>query len=613
MKNIRNIAIIAHVDHGKTTLVDFLLKQSHTFRENSEEQQKDLIMDSNELERERGITILAKNTAITYVPEGMGADEGIKINIIDTPGHADFGGEVERTLHMADGCLLLVDAQEGPMPQTRFVLQKALALGLKPIVVINKIDKRDRRVAEVLDEIHELFLELATHHDQLDFPVVYAIGRKGIAFDAMPQGDPNEATGSLKPLFEKIITEIPEPTDDPEGPFQLIVTALDYDDYKGRYAIGRIRRGRVRKGMGVAVIGRDGVKSSARIEAVYVSRGLERVETPEAEAGDIVALTGLAAARINTTLCDPATPQALPSIAIEEPTLRMLVGPNTSPFTGREGKFVTSRQLEERFTKELETNVSLRMDRLDGGKFLLSGRGELHLSVLIETMRREGFEMEVGRPEVIVKEVDGKMMEPREEAVIDVPEEYRGVVTAELARRRAELKNTFPHASGARFIYEIPTKALLGLRSTLLTKTRGSFTLHSRFLAFAPQVPALDSARNGVLIAHETGKALSFGLNIAQGRGVTFIGPGTEVYEGMIIGENGREEDIAINVCKGKELTNMRASGSDENIMLTPPRVLTLEDALEYIADDELVEVTPKFIRLRKKYLTKVDRDRNKH
>lgn len=601
-QHIRNVAIIAHVDHGKTTLVDFLLKQSSTFRENSEEQQRELIMDSNELERERGITILAKNTAITY--------KGVKINIIDTPGHADFGGEVERTLHMADGCLLLVDAQEGPMPQTRFVLQKALILGLKPIVIINKIDKRDRRVAEVRDEIAELFLELATDHKQLEFPIMYAVGREGKAFMRMPAGDPSSVPGTLDPLFKMIIDEIPAPKNDPEKPFQMIITALDYDDYKGTYALGRIHRGRALKGMRIVAIAKDGTKTAGRIENLYVSRGLERVEVSEAEAGDIVAISGLVSARINVTLCDPQHPEALPLIAIEEPTLKILMGPNTSPFAGREGKFVTSRQIEERLMKELETNVSLRMEKIGGGKFLLSGRGELHLSILIETMRREGYEMEVGRPEVIVKTVDGVATEPLEEAVIDVPESYRGVITAELARRRADLVNMFPHASSARFIYRIRTKALLGLRNALLVKTRGSFTLHSRFLQFAPQGPSLESARNGVLLASTGGRALSFGLDIAQGRGITFIGPGTDVYEGMIIGENSREEDIAINVCKGKELTNMRASGSDENITLAPPRSMSLEEALEYIEDDELAEVTPRHIRLRKKYLTKVERER---
>lgn len=604
MINIRNIAIIAHVDHGKTTLVDFLLKQSHTFRENSENYRQDLIMDSNELERERGITILAKNTAITY--------RGVKINIIDTPGHADFAGEVERTLHMADGCLLLVDAQEGPMPQTRFVLQKALELHLAPIVIINKIDKRDRRIAEVEREIQELFLELATDDKQLDFPVLYAIGREGRAFLKMPEGDTTAMEGTLEPLFESILSVIPEPKNNPDGPFRLLVTALDYDDYKGIYAIGRIERGVAKKGMLVVSLGKDGTRTNGKIEHLFVSQGLERAEVNEAQAGDIVALAGVPGAKINTTVCDPSALEPLPAIAIEEPTLKILIGPNTSPFAGREGQFVTARQIEERIMKELETNVSLRMEKSGNGRLLLSGRGELHLSILFETMRREGYELEITKPEVITKEEGGKTLEPIEELVIDVPEMYRGAVSAELAVRRANLINTFPHLDGARFLYEIPTRTLLGLRSALVVKTRGSFTINSRFIRFEPKGADLPTNRNGVLTAFEGGKALAFGLNVAEGRGVVFVAPGTEVYRGMIIGENSRAEDIAINVCKGKQLTNMRASGSDENILLAPPRVLTLEEALEYIGEDELVELTPKSIRLRKTVLDKADERRKK-
>ena len=601
MRNLRNIAIIAHVDHGKTTLVDFLLKQSHTFRENSLEFQKELILDSNELERERGITILAKNTAIEY--------KGIKINIIDTPGHADFGGEVERTLHMADGCLLLVDAQEGPMPQTRFVLQKALELNLKVIVVINKIDKRDRRISEVLEEINALFLELAHEDHHLDFEILYAVGREGKAFVSLPDGGPDTVpSGTLEPLFETIISFIPAPKDSSEGAFQMLVTALDYDDYKGKYAIGRVRRGTVKPNLSVVAIDKEGKKTSARIEKVYVSQGLERIEVQNAEAGDIVALTGVPEAHINTTIADSSAPEALPLIAINEPTLKILIGPNTSPFMSQDGKLLTSRQIEERLNKELETNVSLRVAKEGTGKFLLSGRGELHLSVLLETMIREGFELEVSKPEVITKIENGVEAEPVEEVVIDTSEEYRGVITAELAKRKADLKDILLHAGGVRFIYEMPTKALLGLRNLLLRKTRGSFVLNSTFLHFAPMKDTPERVRNGVLIASESGQAVSFGLEVAQGRGTTFITPGTQVYEGMIIGENSREEDIEINVCKGKQLSNMRSSSSDKMVSLEPPLLMTLEEALEYIEDDELLEITSKNLRLRKKALTKAGR-----
>ena len=601
MRNLRNIAIIAHVDHGKTTLVDFLLKQSHTFRENSLEFQKELILDSNELERERGITILAKNTAVEY--------KGIKINIIDTPGHADFGGEVERTLHMADGCLLLVDAQEGPMPQTRFVLKKALELNLKVIVVINKIDKRDRRVPEVLEEINALFLELAHEDHHLDFEILYAVGREGKAFVSLPDGGPDAVPpGTLEPLFETIISFVNAPRDSSEGTFQMLVTALDYDDYKGKYAIGRIHRGIAKPNLSVVAIDKEGKKTSGRIEKVYVSQGLERVEVKEAEAGDIVALTGVPEAHINTTIADSSNPESLPLIAINEPTLKILIGPNTSPFMSQDGKFLTSRQIEERIEKELETNVSLRMAKQGAGKFLLSGRGELHLSVLLETMIREGFELEVSKPEGITKIENGVEVEPVEEVVIDTSEEYRGVITAELAKRKADLKNILLHAGGVRFIYEMPTKTLLGLRNLLLRKTRGSFVLNSTFLHFAPTKDTPTRVRNGVLIASESGQAVAFGLEVAQGRGTTFIAPGTQVYEGMIVGENSREENIEINVCKGKQLSNMRSSGTDKMISLEPPLLMTLEEALEYIEDDELLEITSKNLRLRKKALTKAGR-----
>jgi GTP-binding protein len=602
-KQIRNIAIIAHVDHGKTTLVDGLLKQSRTFHDKAEELKQEFIMDSNELERERGITILAKNTAIKY--------KGTKINIIDTPGHADFAGEVERTLHMADGCLLIVDAKEGPMPQTRFVLQKALALGLKVIVVINKIDKKDQRAADVLEETTNLFLDLAKADDQLDFPVIYAIGRAGIAFNAMPEGNLENLEGTLEPLFEKIIEYVPAPKNSDEGGFQLLVTALDWDTFRGKYSLGRVHRGIAKAGLAVQLLHPDGKKESGRIEKVFVNEGLKRVEVPEAFAGDIIALTGFPNSHISTTIADAASPEALPLIAVEDPTLKITMGPNTSPFVGKDGKKVTSREIDERLTRELETNVSLRVEPLDGGSFLLSGRGELHLSVLIETMRREGFEMQVSKPEVIMKEIDGARMEPMEELVVDVPEEYSGTVTAELQKRRSEMQNMSPHSGGLRFTYNIPTKNLLGLRNVLLTKTKGTAVLNSVFLKYAPESVSLPRTRNGVLISAEAGVSVTYGLEVAQGRGATFIPPQTEVYEGMVIGQNSREEDLEINVCKEKKLSNVRASFNDMAIQLSPPIVMSLEQALDFLESDELLEVTPNHLRLRKRYLTRGERDKN--
>lgn len=603
-QKLRNVAIIAHVDHGKTTLVDGLLKQSGTFHEKAEELSQELILDSNELERERGITILAKNTAVEY--------KGVKINIIDTPGHADFGGEVERTLHMADGCLLIIDAQEGPMSQTRFVLQKALQLGLKVIVVINKIDKKFARVAEVIEETHTLFLDLATKDDQLEFPTLYAIGRRGVAFLEMPSGDLETIEGSLEPIFETILKEIPEPANSSDGSFQLLVTALDYDDYKGKYAIGRVHRGTVRPGMPVALLGTDGsVKARGKIEKVYVSRGLGREEVSHAVAGDIVAVTGVGDAAISETIADASAPEALPPIAIEEPTLKIALGPNTSPFAGEDGKFLTGRQIQERLEKELETNVSLRMEVVDGGEFVLSGRGELHLSILIETLRREGYEFQVGRPQVIIKQLNGQPHEPIEEVIVDVPEEYSGVIATEFGKRKAVMKNVHPHLGGYRYTFEMPTRALLGLRTILMSKTRGTVVMNTMFLRFAPLGEDLPRARNGVLVAHEGGTAVSYGLEIAEGRGVLFIGPGTPVYEGMIVGENSREDDLDINVCKEKKLTNVRASATDAPIQLTPPRILSLEEYLDFIGPDELLEVTPKNLRLRKQYLSKVERKRH--
>ncbi|MDP3697068.1 MAG: translational GTPase TypA [Candidatus Taylorbacteria bacterium] len=612
ISNLRNIAIIAHVDHGKTTLVDFLLKQSNTFHAKAEELGKDLIMDSNDLERERGITILAKNTAVNY--------DGVKINIIDTPGHADFGGEVERTLNMADGALLLVDAQEGPMPQTKFVLKKAIELNLKIIVVINKIDKPGADIQRTIDEVEDLFLNLSqaaesrglsAHH--LDFPTVYAVGRQGKAWDHVPAVEEMNQPADLASLFKKVIEYIPAPEVDTEAPFQLLVTNLDRDNYQGKYTIGRIARGKIERGQAVAVIDREGKSRQARVDKIFVYQGLHRTEVDRATAGEIVSLTGITDAGIGSTIADAQSPEALPLISIEEPTLRVRIGPNTSPFKGKEGSFVTSRQIAERLYREVETNVGMRLEELGGTDFLVSGRGELHLSILIETLRREGFELEISKPEVIIKEVEGKKMEPFEEVTIDIPEEHLGIVTTEFGKRKASMVNLTNHQNGySRMVYHISTRGFLGLRNVLVTETKGTAVTNSVLLGYQEQGDILPRSRNGVLIASETGKAVAFGLQTAQGRGTVFVAPTTEVYEGMIVGLNSRKEDLEINVCKGKELTNMRSKGADEAIVLTPPLTFTLEQALDFLEDDELLEVTPQNIRLRKKYLTKNDRAKAK-
>ena len=596
--DIRNVAIIAHVDHGKTTLVDGLLKQSHIFREN--QQVGELIMDSNDQERERGITILAKNTAITY--------KGIKINIIDTPGHADFGGEVERVLNMADGCILLIDAVEGPMPQTRFVLQKALELDLQPIVVINKIDRRDARIDQVSEWTQDLFLELATSDKHLDFPILYAVGRDGVAMY-----HPDDERRDLEPLFETIMKTVPAPVVDTEAPLQMLVAALDYDDYKGKYAIGRIVRGRVASNTFVAHINRDGVTSRQKINLVMTYRGLQRVEVPEALAGDIVALTGIASANIGETIADIDYPEALPTIAITEPTLRMTFGVNSSPFAGRDGKFQTSRQLRARLYRELETNVSLRVE--DGNtpdEFIVSGRGELHLSVLIETMRREGYEFQVSRPEVITREDEtGKLVEPIEHLVIDTKDSYIGVLTETLAARKAQLANMTNDGLGnVRLEYHIPTRGLIGFRNAFLTLTQGNGAMSSILIGYEPWLGKIGTTRMGALIASETGVAVTYGLSNAQQRGNTFIEPGTPVYEGMIVGLNARPMDMVVNICKEKQKTNIRSSTSDIAVRLTPPILMSLEQSLDFINNDELVEVTPLNIRLRKRYLTQHERSR---
>ena len=599
---IRNIAIIAHVDHGKTTLVDGLLKQSKMFRENEAVMSQELIMDSNDQERERGITILAKNTAVTW--------NDYKINIIDTPGHADFGGEVERTLNLADGAILVIDAQEGPMPQTKFVLKKALELNLKPIVIINKIDKRDARIDEVIQLTYDLFLDLATDDSQLDFPIYYAIGRDGKAWEHQPAD--SSAPADLTVIFEAIIKHVPAPQVE-EGPFQMLVTSLDWDSYQGKYALGRIRRGQVMPGQSVTLLGKDGQQTVCRVDKVYASAGLARVEVPMAAAGEVIALTGMKNAAIGDTVTDPSDLTALPRIHIEEPTLQMTLGANTSPFAGREGKFVTSRQILERIHKELETNVALKMEQNGAGEFILSGRGELHLSVFIETLRREGFELQVGKPEVITKEIDGVVMEPVEELTVDVTAEHANSVTAEVTRRRGGLLAQAENSDGTvRLTYEITTRGLLGLRNQLLTLSRGTAIMNSLFLRYIPRSGSIPQLRNGALISSDTGKAVIYGLNIAQGRGTTFIPAGTQVYEGMIVGLNARDTDLEINVTKEKKQTNIRSSNADQAIILTPHTQLSLEQYLDFLEDDELLEVTPENLRLRKKLLTMSQRARVK-
>ncbi|AKM80258.1 TPA: translational GTPase TypA [Candidatus Saccharibacteria bacterium] len=600
-KFIRNIAIIAHVDHGKTTMVDGLLKQSNTFRDNQAEMNQDLIMDSGDQEHERGITITAKQTSIYH--------DDYKINIIDTPGHADFSGEVERTLNMADGVLLVVDAQEGPMPQTKFVLSKALELGLKPVVIINKIDKPSRRIDEVIDEVSDLFLELAIEDSQLHYPVYYAIGRDGKAWKELPE-NPAEHT-DLSPIFDAIINDIPAPTVEVDKPFQLLVTSLQYDNFLGKYAIGRITRGDIKKAQQVVLIKRDGTQLNAKIDKIFGYRGLNREEIDAASAGDIVALTGIADAHIGETIADKENPEALPVIDIEAPTLSMYLGPNTSPMKGKEAEFNTSRQIGDRLKKEIETNVSLRVED-DGIGFTVSGRGELHLSVLIETLRREGFEFEVGRPQVVTIEEDGELKEPVEELLIEVAAEFLGAVSQELGTRRAALVKQEQTSSGTtRTTYILPTRAMIGLRNLLLTATKGTVIINSLPHGYQPIGPKLQQTRNGALIATEAGSTTAYALDNSASRGELFVGPGTTVYQGMIVGVYNRQGDLDVNVCRGKQLTNMRTSSSDGTVQLTPFTDLSLEQSIDFIEDDELLEVTPKSLRLRKRFLDPNQRKRN--
>ena len=599
-KFIRNVAIIAHVDHGKTTLLDGLLKQSNTFRSNQAEMEQHLIMDSGDQEHERGITITAKQTSIYY--------GDYKINLIDTPGHADFSGEVERTLNMADGVLLIVDAQEGTMPQTKFVLSKALEMGLQTVVVVNKIDKPSRRIDEVIDEVANLFLELAVDDSQLYYPTYFAIGREGKAWSNFPD-NMNEDT-DLTPIFNSIINDIPAPDVDVKGSLQLLVTALQYDSFLGKYAIGRVTRGVVKKGSPIVLIKRDGEHISTKIEKVFGYRGLVREEIDGAIAGDIVAITGVADARIGETIADRDNPEALPLIDIEAPTISIYLGPNTSPMKGKEGQFNTSRQIGDRLKRELEINVSLRVEE-DGIGYKVSGRGELHLSVLIEMLRREGYEFEVGRPQVVTIVEDGVVKEPIEELLIEVLPEFLGTVSQELGNRRAAMVKQDQASSGAaRVTYILPTRALIGLRNLLLTATKGTVIMNALPHGYQPLGPKLQKIRNGALVTTEAGVTTPYALEMAESRGELYIGPGVQVYLGMIVGLYQRREDLEINVCKAKHLTNMRSSSSDGTTQLTPFTNLSLEQCIDFIEDDELLEVTPKNLRLRKKILDPNQRKR---
>ncbi|MDQ0719000.1 translational GTPase TypA [Paenibacillus amylolyticus] len=599
-EHIRNIAIIAHVDHGKTTLVDKLLQQSGTFRDHETVQER--AMDSNDLERERGITILAKNTAITY--------KDYLINIVDTPGHADFGGEVERIMKMVDGVLLVVDAYEGCMPQTKFVLRKALEHNLTPIVVVNKIDRPAARPTEVIDEVLDLFIELGANDQQLEFPVVYASALNGTS---SMDNDPAKQDDNMMAIYNTIVSHIPHPTENVEEPLQFLVTLMDYNEYLGRIAIGRVNRGVIRQGQSVTVIMRDGKSKTARIEKLFGFQGLKRIETEEAGAGDIVAIAGIKDINIGETIADPNNPEALPVLKIDEPTLQMTFLVNNSPFAGREGKWVTSRKLRERLLKELETDVSLRVDETESpDAFVVSGRGELHLGILIENMRREGYELQVSKPEVIIKEVDGKKMEPVERLLIDIPEESMGSVMESLGARKAEMVNMVNTGSGqVRLEFLIPARGLIGYSTNFLTLTRGYGVMNHAFDSYAPVVSGQVGGRHqGVLISTETGTSTFYGMMGVEDRGTLFLEPGTEIYEGMIVGEHTRDNDIVVNICKEKQLTNVRSSGKDDTVKIKTPIIFSLEQALEYLNEDEYCEITPKSIRLRKKILNKSERER---
>ena len=594
--DIRNVVIIAHVDHGKTTLVDCLLRQSGQFRDS--QLQQDQILDSNDLERERGITILSKNIAVPY--------RGVKINVIDTPGHADFGGEVERVVGMADGALLLVDAAEGPMPQTRFVLSKALEAGLKPLVVVNKIDRPDSRATEVLDEAFELVMDLAGDSDLHDFPYIFATSKEGYAVH-----DPEETGGTMEPLLDMILENVPGPEVDPEGPLQMLVTTLDWSEYVGKIAIGRIQSGTIRQGQSAKLSKAGGKYADVKIAELHVFENLGRKQVEEAEAGDIVALVGLTEVDIGDTVCDAQNPVSLPRIEVDEPTLEMLFTINSSPLAGRDGKYVTTRQLRERLYAELDRNVALRVDPgPNADSFVVRGRGVLHLAILIETMRREGYELSVGKPQVVTREVDGKTYEPFETLVVEAPEPKLGPVMEMVGARRGQLKEMSPRGSYTQCVFEIPARGLIGLRTRLLNATQGEAIIHHRFLGYRPLEGDVPRRPNGVMVSMVTGRAIAYGLDGLQERAEMFVKPGDDVFEGMIVGENSRDNDLTVNPTKEKKLTNIRAAGNDANILLKPPREFSLEAALEYIEDDELVEVTPSVIRLRKTLLRENERRR---
>ncbi|MBQ7579698.1 MAG: translational GTPase TypA [Clostridia bacterium] len=593
--DLRNVAIIAHVDHGKTTLVDEMLKQSGTFRAN--EQVQDRVMDSNDLERERGITILSKNTSVHY--------KDVKINIVDTPGHADFGGEVERILMMVDGVLLLVDAFEGCMPQTRFVLKKALSLEKKVLVVVNKIDRPGARPEEVIDEVLDLFIELGANDDQLEFPIVYASAKEGYS-----SLDSSVRSGDMRPLLDSILENIEPPKGDVDGPLQILFSSLDYDDYIGRIGVGRVERGKVKKNQQVALCNSDGKNELVKVSRLYQFEGLKRVEVEEAAAGDLICVSGIEDINIGETACDPEHIEILPFVKIDEPTISMNFIVNDSPFAGREGKFVTSRNLRDRLFKEVETNVSMRVEETETtDTFKVSGRGELHLSILIETMRRQGYEFQVSRPKVIMKEKDGVMLEPIELIIIEVPEQYVGAVIEKLGSRKGELENMGARDGGTTHLeFKIPSRGLIGYRSEFMTDTNGNGIMNQLFSGYEPYKGDIETRERGSIVVHETGTTTGYGLFNTQDRGRLFVGPGVEVYEGMIVGECAKNEDVTCNVCKKKQMTNTRAAGSDDALRLVPPSVMSLEQSMEFIGDDELLEVTPESLRLRKKVLSKEQR-----
>jgi len=608
---IRNIAIIAHVDHGKTTLVDAILKQTHTFRENQKEMSETLIMDSNDLEREKGITILAKNTAVFYSPSHKASEEQarIKINIIDTPGHADFAGEVERTINMADGAILLVDAAEGPLPQTKFVLKKAIEAGLKIFLVINKIDKKDARCDEVLRMVENLFLELVPDESYLHFKTLYAVGRDGKVFERLPEKYTKETPGDLRPLLNLIVSDLPNANVSDEKPFQMLISTLDKDNYVGKLCIGRVSQGKLKINENITLVEDDKVLGVYKAQKLYTFEGLKKKEVEEIISGDIVAIAGIPEINIGQTITTPAYPKSLPSIKVSEPTIKITIGPNTSPFSGKEGKYGTSRQIRERLLKEKETNIGLKIKEDPvGGNFIVSGRGELHLAILIETLRREGFELQVSKPEVIYKEVNGILYEPYEEVTVDVDKKYLGEVSEEFGKRKGQMIDMITNGENLRIKYKISDNNLLGIRSVLLTKTRGTAVISTFFLGYFPKDEKIEKTRNGALVAVKSGEAVTYGLINAQDRGVLFVSPGEKIYEGMVVGLGTRDFDIEVNVCKEKKLTNNRSAGEGVSIPLIPATKLSLEQCLDFVAEDEYLEVTPLNLRLRKKILALVER-----